>query len=153
MKSAYYAAVCANTYRMALDRYAADPEGYEYDPAWLRELESVTHREYCTGFYFDQPMENAQTVTVPGYLVEKGFLATVESWDPETSRATLVQKNKMLDNSEVECLSPGSIGRPFLATEMRNEQGEPIESAPHPMMRFSVKAPFELKAGDIVRMK
>ena len=87
------------------------------------------------------------------YLVEKGFLATVESWDPENSRATLIQKNKMFDNSEVECLTPGKTGVPFKATEMQNENGEPIESAPHPMMRFSVKSPFELKPGDIIRMK
>ncbi|MBQ7325833.1 MAG: U32 family peptidase, partial [Clostridia bacterium] len=52
MKSAYYAAVTANAYRMAMDAYAKDPEGYRYDPAWLTELESVSHREYCTGYWF-----------------------------------------------------------------------------------------------------
>ena len=34
MKSVYYAAVTANTYRMAIDRYLADPKGYMFDPAW-----------------------------------------------------------------------------------------------------------------------
>ena len=152
MKSAYYAAVCANTYRMAIDAYCNNPADYKYDPAWLRELESVTHREYCTGFYFDSPMENAQTVTLPGYLLEKAYLATVESWDSESGRAVLIQKNKMLDNSLVECLTPGQTGRQLLATDMRDEKGEKIESAPHPMMRFSVKVPFELHPGDIIRM-
>ena len=152
MKSAYYAAVCANTYRMAIDAYCNNPADYKYDPAWLRELESVTHREYCTGFYFDSPMENAQTVTLPGYLLEKAYLATVESWDSESGRAVLIQKNKMLDNSIVECLTPGQTGRQLLATDMRDEKGEKIESAPHPMMRFSVKVPFELHPGDIIRM-
>lgn len=42
MKSAYYTAVTANAYRMALDSYARDGEGYVYDPAWLAELESVS---------------------------------------------------------------------------------------------------------------
>lgn len=42
MKSEYYAAVVTNVYRMAIDRYLADPEKYVYDPAWLRELESVS---------------------------------------------------------------------------------------------------------------
>ena len=152
MKSAYYAAVCANTYRMAMDLYEKDPASYAFNEAWMRELESVTHREYCTGYYFDDPIDNAQTVTLPGYLVEKAYLATVESWDAESSRATLIQKNKMVDNTVVECLTPGSVGREFLAADMRDENGDKIESAPHPMMRFSVKTPFELKAGDIVRM-
>lgn len=65
MKSEYYAAVVTNVYRMAIDRYLADPEKYVYDPAWLRELESVSHREYCTGYWFDDPAENANTAKQP----------------------------------------------------------------------------------------
>ncbi len=152
MKSAYYAAVCANTYRMAIDSYLKSPADYQYDPLWLRELESVTHREYCTGYYFDLPMQNAQTVTTPGYLVEKAYLATVEDYDPESCRATLVQKNKMLDNSVLECLTPGQVGRRVYVCDMKNEDGESIESAPHPMMKFSVRTNSPMKKGDILRM-
>lgn len=50
MKSAYYTAVTANAYRMALDAYGRDGEAYRFDPAWQSELESVSHREYATGF-------------------------------------------------------------------------------------------------------
>lgn len=152
MKSAYYTAVCANTYKMAMTSYLSSPEDYSFDPLWLRELESVTHREYCTGFYFDLPENNAQTVNTPGYLLEKAYLATVESYDAERKRATLIQKNKMLDMSYAELLTPGSVGKKFFAEDMRNEAGEKIESAPHPGMRFTVKVPFEFKAGDIIRM-
>jgi putative protease len=49
MKSAYYTAVVTNAYRMAMDAYAADGARYVYRSEWLRELESVSHREYCTG--------------------------------------------------------------------------------------------------------
>jgi hypothetical protein len=34
---------------------------------------------------------------------------------------------------------------------MRDENGEPIESAPHPLMRFSMYVPVPVKAGDIIR--
>ncbi|MBQ3589033.1 MAG: U32 family peptidase, partial [Clostridia bacterium] len=63
MKSAYYTAICANTYKMAMNEYQKDPTQYRYNPLWLRELESVSHREYATGFYYDNPMENPQIVT------------------------------------------------------------------------------------------
>jgi len=151
MKSAYYCAVCANSYRMAIDAYCADPAGYKYDPAWKRELESVTHREYCTGYYFDEPMNNAQTVTTPGYLLEKAFLATAESYDRQTGRATFVQRNKMFDETECELLTPGRTGIRFKACDMRDSNGEKIDSSPHPLMRFSLRVPFEVKEGDILR--
>ncbi|MGM9637403.1 MAG: U32 family peptidase [Eubacteriales bacterium] len=151
MKSAYYAAVTANTYRMAMDAYRRDPSGYTYDPAWMRELCSVTHREYCSGYYFDDPMRNGQLVTKGGYLSEKAYLATVESYDSACGRATLIQKNKLSAGQECELLTPGSVGVPFTAEELWDEEGNPIESAPHPYQRFSLKMPFPVKSGDIVR--
>ncbi|MBQ4065763.1 MAG: U32 family peptidase, partial [Clostridia bacterium] len=65
MKSAYYAAVTANTYRMAIDRYLADPVSYAFDPVWLTELESVSHREYGTGYFFDAWMVTQRPLRSP----------------------------------------------------------------------------------------
>ena len=45
MKSAYYTAICANTYKIAMNEYLKSPQQYRYNPLWLRELESVSHRE------------------------------------------------------------------------------------------------------------
>ncbi|MCI8388195.1 MAG: U32 family peptidase [Clostridiales bacterium] len=151
MKSEYYAAVVTNAYRMAIDRYLADPEGYKYDPAWLRELESVSHREYNTGYYFAKPMEDANTAKNPGYMKEKAYLCRVESYDSTTGRALLIQRNKVFANSNVEVISPGKVGRAFNIGELYDEQSNVIESAPHPYMRFYAKLPFEVKAGDIIR--
>jgi hypothetical protein len=83
MKSAYYAAVTANAYRMAIDAYERDPEGYTFDPAWLDEVESVSHREYGTGFYFDDPMQNPQLVSACGYLREKAYFSTATEYVEE----------------------------------------------------------------------
>lgn len=151
MKSAYYTAVCANTYRIAIDRYLASKEGYSYNPLWLRELESVSHREYCTGFYFDTPSDNAQLVTRDGYLLEKAYLAHAISYDVESGRAVFRQKNKIVSDSDIELISPGHVGRPLKALDMRDENGNEIESAPHPSMIFSIKVPFPVKEGDIIR--
>lgn len=151
MKSAYYAAVTANAYRMAMDAYSRDPAGYRYDPAWLAELESVSHREYCTGYWFHEPLADAQTVTQPGYLKEKGYLAVVESYDEASGRAVLIQKNKFCEGETVEYLTPGCVGSPIVATAMQDTEGAPISSCPHPQMRFTMAMPFPVKAGDILR--
>lgn len=149
MKSAYYAAVVTNTYRMAMDAYAAG--NYVYNSDWKRELESVSHRPYHTGYYFDAPTETANTTDYPGYLRENAYLAIVRAYDEKTGVALLQQRNKYTTGDAVELLTPGKVGIPFIAGEMWNEENEPIESVPHPQMKYYMKMPFAVKAGDILR--
>ena len=163
MKSAYYTAVVTNAYRMAIDKYLTDKETYAFDPEWMRELESVSHREYCTGFYLDDPMENAQLSTINGYIREKAYFATAIGTDeikcPEglpivTEDGRLypfIQRNKVSVGDSAELISPNKIGAPFVVKELYGEDGAPIESAPHPSMKFYVRVPFEVKVGDIMR--
>ena len=152
MKSAYYASVVTNAYRMAIDEYNKNGAGgYVYDPRWMRELESVSHREYCTGYYFDDPMENAQLCQNPGYIREKAYIATALSYDPCSGMACFVQRNKVSRGEEAELISPNMCGRKFKIEHIYDKDGAEIESAPHPAMHFYVKVPFEVKAGDIIR--
>lgn len=151
MKSAYYTAVVTNAYRMAMDAYLENPAQYRYNPLWLRELESVSHRAYATGYYFDKSTENAQTVSDIGYLREKAYLAVVTDYDPETGTAQFIQRNKVVSGTEAELISPGKTGRTLPVTGMKNDAGEEIESAPHPFMHFSMPVPFPVYAGDILR--
>jgi len=151
MKSAYYTAVITNAYRMAIDRYLADPAGYRFDEKLLYEVESVSHREYCTGYYFDDAASEPQLCRNPGYLREKAYIATVVDYDAERGIARMIQRNKLSEGDDVEMISPGKTGRPFKAEALFSESGERIESAPHPSMLFDLKVPFEVKKGDILR--
>ena len=151
MKSAYYAAVVTNAYRMALDAYFADPENYKFNPEWLDELCSVSHRDYATGYWFDLPSESAKVCDNMGYIREKAYIATAVAYDAESGYATFIQRNKVSRGERAELISPGMIGRGFDVDEILSESGEPIESAPHPAMLFKVKMPFEVKPGDIMR--
>lgn len=149
MKSAYYTAVTANAYRMALDSYATGD--YLYDPAWLTELESVSHREYATGFYFTPPGLDPNLAAEAGYIREKAYLATALTDAAAGERALFVQRNKLSAGENVELISPGMCGRAFIAQQLFGEDGTAIESAPHPQMRFELAAPFAIKRGDILR--
>ena len=163
MKSAYYTAVVTNAYRMAMDAYAADPDGYRFDLAWQRELESVSHREYCTGYYEEAPMDNAQLTEQNGYIREKAYFATAleeeelplpRGLSPRTERGRLypfVQRNKVSVGDRAELISPHRVGKPFLVEELYAEDGTPIEAAPHPSMKFLARVPFDVFPGDIMR--
>ena len=167
MKSAYYTAVVTNAYRMAIDAYSADPEHYSFDPIWYRELESVSHREYCTGYYLDEPIKNAQLTTQTGYIREKAYFATALEFDKSECEAItntgveleneagklfrFIQRNKVKVGDSAELISPGSIGKPFDVKELYLPDGTAIESAPHPSMIFWCRVPFEVYEGDIMR--
>ncbi len=167
MKSAYYTAVVTNAYRMAIDSYMADPENYVCDPALLRELESVSHREYCTGYYLDRPIENAQLGTQTGYIRDKAYFATATEYDEkEAARLAacgialenesgrlyrFIQRNKVKVGDSAEIISPSKIGAPMTVTEIYLQNGESAESAPHPSMIFWARVPFEVYEGDIMR--
>lgn len=151
MKSAYYTAVTANAYRMALDAYGRDGADYRFDPAWRVELESVSHREYATGFYFTPPGVDPNLTSETGYIREKAYIATALCDSEAGEYALFVQRNKISCGEGAELISPGMCGRYFLADELRSEDGEVIGSAPHPSMRFRIRVPFKVKKGDIIR--
>ena len=149
MKSAYYTAVVTNAYRMALDSYFSGD--YEYRPEWYRELESVSHREYATGYYFSDSHTDANLAPNNGYIRDKAYLAVVEEYNEETGRAKLSQRNKMRVGDSAEVISPGCVGRRLDITALYGEGGEPIESTAHPYMTFYMDIPFPVSEGDILR--
>ena len=167
MKSAYYTAVVTNAYRMAMDAYQKDPTSYQFDPAWLEELESVSHREYGTGFYFDDPMQNPQLVSECGYLREKAYFSTAIEYNGEEAEAIMaqgvpteneegrlyrfIQRNKVSAGEGAEVISPGKIGVGFEVKELYAPTGERLESTPHPSMIYWCRVPFEIREGDIMR--
>ena len=104
MKSACYVGAVVNTYRMALDSYFSDPTGYVYDEKWMRELESVCHREYCTGFFFGETMDTAKVCSQPGYIKEQAALGVCTGYDAEkgTVKYYKMKDGQMTYISEVE---------------------------------------------------
>ena len=163
MKSAYYTAVVTNAYRMAIDAYERDGEAYALNEELLVELDSVSHREYCTGYYLDEPINEANLTSNVGYIREKSYFATAveynESEVPENlvlenengRLALFVQKNKVKAGEGAEIISPGEVGKYIVVNELYDEEGAPIESAPHPFMKFFVRVPFAVREGDIMR--
>ncbi len=151
VRSAYYTAVVTNTYKMALDSYLRDPEGYKFNSEWMRELNSVSHREYGTGFFYHDPRGEANVVTEAGYIREKAYLASCIEESDKDGFATFLQRNKLTRESTCEMLTPGKTGISFDANELFDMDGNALESAPHAGMMFRLKVPFKVNVGDIIR--
>ena len=147
MKSAYYTAVVTNAYRIAMDSTDKRTDFQDL----LRELDSVSHREYCTGYYFDPCMDSSNFASTTGYIGEKSYLCLVDSYDENTGFAKCIQKNKFSVGDRCEFITPGETGKSINILEMKDEKGQNIENCPHPQQIFYIKCDKPLKSGDLLR--
>ena len=149
-KSSYYVSVITNAYRKAMDIYKSDPEHFEL-PQWLKdEVFKVSHRAYCTGFFFGHPKES-QYYENGGYIREYDVVAVVDGCSG--GRIYCTQKNKFNKGDEIEVLSP--VGSPvkFTVEEMFDEYDNSIDTANHAAMKMSIRSDLTFPEHSIIRMK
>lgn len=154
MKSSFYVATIIHAYRQAIDAYFKDPENYVFNPEWLRELKKASHREFTTGFYFDQPTNLDQNYQTSAYTREYAFVGIVRSYDTETGYAVIEQRNKMVLGDEIEIFGPDVEFFRQTITEMYDEEsGEAIDAAPHPQQIIRMKMDKPVKENYMLRKK
>ena len=135
-KSAYYVSVITNAYRMAVDILKKDPENYAL-PDYVRdEVFKVSHRDYCTGFFFGHPSECRQYYEDSGYIRSYDVCAVVDKC--ENGRIYAEQRNKFLLGDELEILAPSQRPVKYTVTELMNADGELVENTCHAAMKFSM---------------
>jgi len=146
MKSAYYTACITNAYRIALDNFY-DLGGIDNNliQKLKEESESVSRREYDTGFFYGAPQTDAKICGNPEYIREKTYLGTCIYYDSENSIAVFEQKNKVILNQKAQILSPSRFGDDIIISNLFDENDEPLESTPHPLMIFKIKIDEEIK--------
>lgn len=150
-KSAYYVSVITNAYRMAVDCYKNSKDG-EYElPEWIRdEVYKVSHRKYCTGFFFGHP-KDSQYYETGGYIREYDVVAVVE--ECRDGRIYAVQRNKFLAGDTLEVFSPGVKPETIKSDIIYNEHDESVESANHAMMKFSIPCDKIFPKDAIIRIQ
>ena len=153
MKSSFYVATVVSAYRKAIDEYQKDPANYKFDPKWLQELSKASHREYTTGFYFDKTTGNDQIYNTSSYIREYDFVGLVLDYNEETGIATVEQRNRLIVGDEIEVLRPD--GSYFIQTisQIINEEGESIRTAPHPQMIMQIPMDQKVSEFSILRRK
>ena len=151
MKTALYVATVARTYRKAIDDYLESPEKYRANMEWYKaEIGKCTYREFTTGFYFNKPDSTTQIYDSNTYVKNYTYIGTVETVFEDGS-FQMEQKNKFTVGETIEIMKPDGRNLAVTVEEIRNEEGELMESAPHPKQILKVKLSETPKAYDILR--
>ena len=153
MKSMYYVATVVSAYRAAIDEYLKDPANYKYDPSHFNELCKASHREFTHGFYYNKPTDKDQNYLTSDYTRDYSFVGLARETDPETGLTTVEQRNKFSIGDTIEVFGPYTPYYEETITEMYDEEGTPVESAPHPQQILKIRFKNPPKEGIILRKK
>lgn len=159
MKTALYVAVVARTYRRAIDDYFESEEKYRTNLDWYRsEIAKCTYRQFTTGFYFGKTDENTQIYDSNTYVNESVYLGIVEDVkrpaqdEPaEGCRVRIRQRNKFCVGDRIEVMRPDGENRSVIVHAIHTEEGENVESAPHPLQVLWVSLSGKADQYDLLR--
>ena len=144
-KSAYYVATVTNAYRIALDCV----ESREPIPDWVAdEVYNVSHRSYCTGFYFDSS-DAKQVYGSSGYDRSCDFVGVIDGY--EDGFVLLTQRNYFTLDDDLEVMSPGSKPVKFNSEHLYNSNGEEIKIANRATERLKATCDIKFLKKSILR--
>ena len=164
MKTALYVATVARTYRKAIDDYLESEEKYRANMEWYKaEIAKCTYRQFTTGFYFGKPDENTQIYDSNTYVNEYIYLGIVEevkSYVEDTaepgkkySTVKIEQRNKFCVGDEIEIMKPDGRNVGVKVLSMKTQEGEVVESAPHPQQILYVELSGQANQFDLLRVQ
>ena len=151
MKTALYVATVARTYRKAIDDYMESPEKYQANMPWYQEqISNCTYRQFTTGFFYGKPDENTQIYDNNTYQKEYTYLGFAEAVD-ERGYVQITQRNKFTVGEMIEIMKPDGRNIPVTVKRIVDEDGNEMESAPHPKQVLYIDLGQELEMYDILR--
>lgn len=152
MKSAHYVATIIKVYREALDAFERDPDNWQVEEHWLREIGRVSHREYTTGFFLGDDFQDAK-VNLNSNENERShdFVGLVLGYDPSEKRLLIEQRNHFKKGELLEFVPPQGANFTAIAADLRNSQGESAAAAPHPQEHVSIYSETPAPTWTLVR--
>ncbi|PNR87259.1 peptidase U32 [Petrotoga sp. 9T1HF07.CasAA.8.2] len=151
MKSSYYAGVTTKVYRQAIDSYYNKEYTKELIDCLKKELESVSHREYTSGFYFHKPDENSQNYKTSSYIRNYKFVGKIIEKISEDQYVVDI-RNKIEKGEELEIVTKKGENTKVLLDQIVNlEDGSLIDSA-NPNQKIILRGDNSLDLGDLIRI-
>ena len=151
MKTALYVATVARTYRKAIDDFFESEEKYRNNMDWyLEQISKCTYRQFTTGFYFGKPSDEAQIYDANTYVNEYIYLGIVGDID-DRGFAKIEQRNKFSVGDEIEIMKPDGTDVKVTVKGLYTEDGESVDSCPHPKQVLSVELSVPAEKYDILR--
>ena len=153
MKTALYVATVARTYRKALDDFAESEEKYRANMDWYRrEISKCTYRQFTTGFYFGKPDENTQIYDNNTYVNEYIYLGIVGEMD-DRGFVRIEQRNKFCKGDVIEIMKPDGRNIPVTVNAIYDDEGNEVESAPHPQQVLWLDLSEKPQQYDLLRVE
>ena len=153
MKTALYVATVARTYRKAIDDYKKSPELYQQNMPWyLDQISNCTYRQFTTGFFYGKPSDEAQIYDNNTYLKEYTYLGIVGGTNEE-GLYRIEQRNKFSVGESIEVMKPDGENIEVTVKRIVDEEGNDMESAPHPKQVLYIDLGHPLEMYDILRRK
>ena len=153
MKTALYVATVARTYRKAIDDYKVSPELYKKNLPWyLDQISNCTYRQFTTGFFYGKPSDEAQIYDNNTYLKEYTYLGIVGGTNEE-GLYRIEQRNKFSVGEQIEVMKPDGENIEVTVKRIVDEEGNEMESAPHPKQVLYIDLGHPLEMYDILRRK
>jgi putative protease len=148
MKGIHYLATVIKTYRDAIDTCFADPQNYTLNPRWEQELSQVYHREYGTGFFFEEPGSITPNVNDIHQGQIHRFIGKILACRNHDLHLVEI-RNKLCRADAVAVLAPGVPVRNTDILGLYDEKGTSIDQA-QPNTRALLKLAHRFSRNDII---
>ena len=120
---------------------------------WHQEqISNCTYRQFTTGFFFGKPDENTQIYDSNTYVKEYTYLGIVGECN-DKGLYHIEQRNKFSVGETIEVMRPDGTNLEVTVKAIYNEDGEAMESAPHPKQQLYIDLGVPLCQYDILRRK
>jgi len=153
MKTALYVATVARTYRKAIDDCKESEEKYLANLDWYKEqISACTYRQFTTGFFYGKPSEESQIYDNNTYNIGYTYLGIAGPKNSE-DYFEIEQRNKFSVGETIEIMKPNGDNIEVQVLGIKNEEGEDMESCPHPKQKLFIKLNVTPDEFDILRRK
>ena len=162
MKGALYVASVTRAYRQAIDRFAQHPSDFGVQPAWLEDLQRISHRPYTKGGLFacqtggpdvETRLSYVQTHTLAG-LVRSGPRRDEPDLYRDGGKIYFEARSRLVPGQTLEFLNPDGSTSPHLLGAFEDVNGNLLTQAhPNTLIRFCVDFPaFALQTARVSNM-
>ncbi|MBN1931565.1 MAG: U32 family peptidase [Desulfobacterales bacterium] len=149
IKGINYTASTVKVYREAIDAYYKNPADYKMKSHWIEELSQISHRGYCTGFYFGYSNEISPNYTKSIFSPSHILIGKVVEKTGSHS-VMLDVRNKFYQGDSIQVLTQTGPVREDKIEDIFDEDGQHLSVA-QPGSRTRVILDCGYSPNDLIR--
>lgn len=148
-KTEYYLSTIARAYRKAL--VAIDKKTFKKElPDLLRETEKIAHREYTSGFYFNEA-KSGKTYNQRGPIETYSFLGVIIK--SKDNYSSFVTRNQIRQGDTIEIMTPDKVYRERVKEILQDKDILKVANPLPTQEEISIKLSNDYPKDSIIRKK